>query len=447
MAEHHDDAQTVPADRKAFFAQLNLFFEKNGVMPVAFQNYVLDEEKLMDFALFLRGYMRDAQNLFADLRNEYAVDPDLVDLFKSASEYIVAASRRIGGKKSFNNHEDYYLWKFLAGDNLQQSGYVRVESEIDVSKPNMFLFMPFRIKGQEQEVRKWVFMNMRSSMDNQALFGSHVDVYVNHFPIQKSRSSNIYSLLKTQREPETYFEAADVNFVRAHWLNFIGTDVKLADDGKVLSGQPYPPAQLEKNLGNLSIFSYCSGAANAHRCLNVLYSAAVSLYGEKEASKAMKNVGVLTYGFLPLQECSRYSGIHFYTNAVDDVNRHEPFVNLNNHYLYERTKCVSQNKPASYSVMPDKRNIVIALRMPESMSVWQDGKAVPFRDAEFGHSIRFVTEKNITDKDNYAYHLFRTAFENFSTGVRGFAALDMNGQQNSGNVFINSFLINSAHRL
>lgn len=419
-----------------FLDALNKFLYQNGCAPVLYQKYIIDERNLLEYALFLRGYMRDAQPVLATLNKEHATDPNLIDLFKASSEYVVACNHQFGNKKIFDNNVSYRLWKLHQNHDLSKARYTNATDTIDIKRHNLFLFMPFRIKDNQNEVQKWILNNMRATLDNQEIFPNKVDVYVQHYPIQKSRSSNIYSLLKTLQAPDTYYEQKDMDFVVQNWLKFIKKDPAQKDDAKNL----YSKEELCQNFNNITIFAYCSGAANAHRVLNALYSLTAQSYGEAVAKSAMQEIGVITYGFLPIEEYSLYSGIHFYTSPIDDNNRREPFVNLNNHQLYEQTKCTNAQMPARYSVMPDGRNFIIALQMPEQMSIIKDNRPTFFRDGEYGHNMTFINQPNILDDKNYAYHIFCDTLQKFSLGKRRLKDIELIENTSPDNLIMNSIL-------
>lgn len=435
IPKKHDNL-SLPPRVNLFLDALNKFLYLNGCAPILYQKYLIDEPKLLEYALFLRGYMRDAQPILATLSKQHTTDPHLIDLFKASSEYVVACNHQFGNKKFFDNNTSYRLWKLHQPNNLSQAEYTRAEGHINPCKHNLFLFMPFRIKDNQTEVQKWVLNNMRTTLNNRRIFGSQVDVYVQHFPIQKSRSSNIYSLLETLKTPETYYDEKDLEFVCQNWLKFVKKDPTAEKNTHNL----YKEEELYRNFNNLTIFAYCSGAANAHRVLNALYDVTRQLYGTETAQNAMKQIGVITYGFLPIQEHSLYSGIHFYTNAVADTNRREPFVNLNNHLLYEETKCKSPLLPANYSVMPDGRNFIIALRMPEQMSIIKDNHPLLFKDSEFGHSMNFINQTNLLDDKNYSYHIFCDTLQKFSLGKRDFNDICPAANNTADNLITHSLL-------
>lgn len=417
-----------------FLDSLNKFLYLNGCAPLLYQKYIIDEHKLIEYALFLRGYMRDAQPILATLSKEHATDTHLIELFRASSEYVVACNNQFNNKKFFDNNASYRIWKLHPHNTLLNAQYTNANGMINPNKHNLFLFMPFRIKDNQTEVQKWVLNNMRTTLDNQEIFGTQVDVYVQHFPIQKSRSSNIYSLLQTLKNPKTYYEQKDMDFVVENWLKFIKKET--TDAGNNL----YQEKELYQNFNNITIFAYCSGAANAHRVLNALHELTQQLYGKDIAQNTMQQIGVITYGFLPIEEYSPYSGIHFYTSAIDDNNRREPFVNLNNHLLYEKTKCKLPLQPAKYSVMPDGRNFIIALQMPEQMSIIKDNQPTSFKDGEFGHSMNFINQTNLLDNKNYAYHIFCDTLQKFSLGKRHLKDIELPKNASPNNLIMNSLL-------
>lgn len=395
----------------------NYFMRSSGFSPILYHKYIIDERKLFEYALFLRGYMRDAQHVLKDLQQHHAMDKNLVKLFEASSEYVVACNGKIGDKRTFDNTVQYRTWKIDLSKGLEKASY-EPSKKTNESRHNLYLFMPFRLKDDEKTLSKWMYKNLRQSMDNKQIFADNVDTYVVFYPIQKSRSSNITSLLKTLRGSESFYEPEDMQFVKQNWLNFVADDVKF-DGNKIISAKTYPTDILNENFKNITVFSYCAGTANAHRSLNALYELTADIYGEQTATTAMKNVCVISYGFLPPQEKLRYSGVHFYTNAINDKNKKEPFVNLNNHTLYERTKCVSKDTPARISVMPDKQNYVVALKLTEKHIYFRNGVTEEFKDGEHGHNLTNINTPDLNAHEGYAHQIFRSALENGSMGKRG----------------------------
>ncbi len=415
---------------KAFMSVLNTFLRQAGERPILYQHYAFNEQKLREYALFLRGYMRDAQKVLASLEQKYALDADLIRLFAASSEYVVASNHQTADKRIYDNNVGYRIRKIDLAKGLERAVYEANIGEIAASTQNLFLFMPFRLKDNEQMLSKWMFKTMRQTFDNRAVFAGKNGVasYVVHFPIEKSRSSNITSLLQTLQHSEDYFETQDMDFVRQYWLPYVAKELKADSNNLVQKASPYSASELSENMKKLTIFSYCAGTANAHRCLNALYYIGAQIYGAKTMKQAMKNVFVCSYGYLPLQAKSLYSGAHFYTHALQDSGRREPFVNLNNHALYEKTKNTETNLPAQVSVMPDGRNYIVALNLAPEIIYTEnnvDGFA-NLKDGEFGHNMLNVSTPNLKSADNYAHRLFQSVIENSSQGRRGQEVFNLN---------------------
>lgn len=402
-----------------FMYHLNRFLLHNGEKAFYYKSYVLNEHKLFEYALFLRGYMRDAQTVLAHLKQEHAASKDLIMLFQASSEYVVACNHQLHDKRIFDNNVGYHTWKINLSHGLQNATYQPKSSANDPTQRSLYLFMPFRIEPQEQTLSKWIYMNMRQTLDNPLIFDHQVKTYAVHYPLQKSRSSNISSLLQTLNQPSSYFEPQDLAFVKQNWLSYVAQQIEIDQKGNVLWSKPHTSQQLNNHFRHITIFSYCAGTANAHRCLTALQHITTQIYGKKQTREAMANVFLCSYGFLPIRSELPYSGVHFYSHRINDKQKIEPFVNLNNHALYEQTKCKSPQSSAQLSIMPDGRNFVAALSLPENFSVVQNNQVVPFIDGEFGHSMTNVNTPNILDTDNFAHHLFKSVLQNSSLGLRG----------------------------
>ena len=417
---------SYPPRAQLFLHQLNRFWQQNGESEINFRHYALNEHKLFEYALFLRGYMRDAQKVLANLKQQHAASNDLIELFQASAEYVVACNHQLHDKRIFDNNASYHTWQINLTNGLKNAVYQKPQLTPSGSdKSALYLFMPFRIEPDNRQISKWVYMNMRNTLDNAPFINDQTDVFAVHYPIQKSRSSNIGALLRTLRHPSDYFETPDLEFVRQNWLPYIADNLQIDAKGTVQTAQPYSPQKLCAAFRRINIFTYCAGTANAHRCLTALQHIGTQIYGNELTQKAMTGIFLCSYGFLPVQPKLPYSGVHIYSHLSNDINRLEPFVNLNNHILYEQTKCTTAQFPAHFSVMPDKRNIVVALRLPNKFSTIKDGNITPYQDSEFGHSMTNINTPNILEADNFAHRLFKSVLQNCCTGKRGKEVLDM----------------------
>ena len=420
------DKASYPPRAQLFLHQLNRFWQQNGESAINFRSYAVNEHKLFEYALFLRGYMRDAQKVLANLTQQHAASDDLIELFHASAEYVVACNHQLHDKRIFDNNVGYHTWQIDLTHGLKNAVYQKppfTPSKPD--KPALYLFMPFRIEPDNRQISKWVYLNMRNTLDNAPFVNGQTDVFAVHYPIQKSRSSNIDALLRTLHRPSDYFETPDLEFVHRNWLPYIAENLQIDTNGTVQTAQPYSPQKLCAAFRRINIFTYCAGTANAHRCLAALQHIGAQIYGKELTQKAMTGIFLCSYGFLPMQQKLPYSGVHIYSHFPNDINHLEPFVNLNNHTLYEQTKCTTAQYPARFSVMPDERNIVVALRLPNKFSIIKDNRVTPYHDSEFGHSMTNINSPNILDADNFAHRLFKSVLQNSCVGKRGKEVLDM----------------------
>ena len=416
---------SYPPRTQLFLHQLNRFWQQNGESAINFRNYVINEHKLFEYALFLRGYMRDAQKVLANLKQQHAASNDLIELFQASAEYVMACNHQLNDKRIFDNNIGYHTWQIDLTRGLKNAVYQTHLTPPNPNKSALYLFMPFRIEPNERQISKWVYMNMRNTLDNAPFTSAQTDVFAVHYPIQKSRSSNIGALLGTLHHPSEYFEPQDMAFVRQNWLPYIAENLQIDDKGIVQTAQPHSPQKLCAAFRRINIFTYCAGTANAHRCLTALQHITTQIYGDELTQKAMAGIFLCSYGFLPVQQKLPYSGVHIYSHLSNDTNRLEPFVNLNNHTLYEQTKCTATQAPAHFSVMPDKRNIIVALRLPDKFSIMKNSYVTSYQDGEFGHNMTNINTPNILETNNFAHHLFKSVLQNSCLGKRGKQVLDM----------------------
>lgn len=408
--------------RVCLFEQaINRFLVNCGQKPVRGTSQFADEKNLLTFSLQLSGYIRDAQKALDKLGAAQACDPDLINLYRAAAKYSADCSGRIEGSKYvFKEHCDYRFWKINNTDTLANAEFLRDGFRVNPERRNLIISMPFHIKDTQEELQSWSSKFLNDTLDNKRIFGSQVDVYLAHFPIEQPRGEKFALSLETVRNPQNHFEEVDMRFVRQHLLHFIGTDIRLDRQNRVISGQPYDAETFKENC-RLTFLDYCAGGAHVHRWINAFSHVAAQLYDRNTSEEALRNMFVISHAFLPVQKESKYSGAHFMSSYADDKMRKEPFIKMFNPELYEQSKYrPGTDAPARISIMPDNRNYIIALNLPEDFAVYdkQGGKqALP--DLENGHHMAVITRKNANSSDNYPYRQFTTVLENASLGRRG----------------------------
>ena len=175
----HNNSEQTPSRIKIFLEELNRFFMSSGEVPVHLQNYAINEKALLSYALFLRGYMRDAQKVLQNIESKYTCDTDMLRLFEASSHYAVACNGKIKGSNHVYDDEVGYLFcKVDLSKGIVNARFARQENSINPERKNLVLFMPFRIKNNELELKKWLYKNMYTSLDNPQVFGKDTDVYV-----------------------------------------------------------------------------------------------------------------------------------------------------------------------------------------------------------------------------------------------------------------------------
>ena len=401
---------------------INRFLTNSGQRPVSGSNQFADEKNLLTFSLQLSGYIRDAQKALNNLSNAHACDPDLIALYKAAAKYSADCSGKIPGTKYvFKEHCDYKFWKIQNNDTLVNASFHRHGFNINPQKHNLFLSMPFHIKNTQEELQNWSSKFLGKSLDNKTVFGSLVDVYLVHFPIEQPRGEKFSLSLETIRSPQNYFEDADIRFVQKYWNKFLGKGIKFDKDNKIIKGTPFSNETFKQNCRNITILGYCAGVAHSHRWINAFSHLASQLYNKETTQEALKNIFVISYAFLPIQKENKYSGAHFMSNFANDTLRKEPFIKMFNPELYEQCKYQSNlDAPARITIMPDNRNYIIALNLPENFAIYDNNhNKQNLPNLENGHHMGVITNHNANSLSDYPFRQFTTVLENASLGRRG----------------------------
>ena len=404
-----------------FELAVHRFLERCGEKPVPFLSQYASEKDLLTFSLQLSGYIRDGQKALAQLTSAQAHDKDLIDLYKAAAKYSCDCNGMIEGSKYvFHEHCDYQFWKIRFADKLENSKFNNFGFSVNPKRHNLILAMPFHIGATQAELQQWTSKFMGSTLDNRDIFGSAVDVYLAHFPIEQPRGEKFALALETLRSPQDFFNAADMNFVVKNLAKFAGEDVKVNEKYEVVGGKAYSNQEFVDKCKNLTLVGYCAGGAHAHRWLNAFHHLVAQMYEPQVVQRAMKNIFVLNYAFLPPEIENKYSGVHFMSNYADDTLRKEPFVKMFSPELYERVKYQPSYYPARETVMPDERNIILSCCLPENLKVrGADGQAVLMPNLENGHHMGVVTQSHVLTSYDWPRKVFRTVLQNASLGQRG----------------------------
>ncbi len=430
-----------------FVSSLNNFFAASGQNMFVISPLEVDEKKLLNFALQLSGYIRDAQKSLDQLSDFYARDKDLVTLYHAAANYTVACSGRVNGNKyHFEHHKDYCFWRIDNPQDLAHSSFSEVKEPLDPHRHTLILSMPFHINPTQEGLQKWTYEYMHDTFSSSS-YGKDIDIYVAHFPIEQPRGEKFALTLKTVKNGNDYYEPMDLHMVRYYLQDFIARDLEVDSQGKVIRAEAYNPGELTQNFRNLNIFGYCSGMAHAHRWINTIHSLGSQIYEQSEIDPAMSNIFVTSYAFLPFNENNLYSGAHFMSNYSDDYGRKEPFIKMFNPEMYEKVKYKEEPGRAKITTMPDGRNFIIANELPPDLII-VDQNHLPKRisNQENGHHIAFLTTPNLASDNNFSSQMFANVLQNAASGLRGQEVFTPNHLKNVNDILQNAAIVGNRQR-
>ncbi len=409
-----------------FEKSINRFLIKCGQPPLPETSQFINEKDLLIFSLQLSGYIRDAQKQLNTLQSSHACDPDLINLYKAAAKYSVECNEQIEDSKYiFKEHCPYRFYKIKNHDTLSNAKFNNHGFIVNPHRPNLLLAMPFHIKDTQEELQKWTSKYLNKSLDNKSIFGSQVDVYLAHFPIEQPRGEKFALSLETIRSPETFFDKSDMDFIRQNFLPFIGTDITIDKNNKITGGNFVSANEFKENCKNITILGYCAGSAHAHRWLNAFSHLASQIYDTKTTEAALSNICMVSYAFLPIQKRPKYSGIYLMSNYENDNLRKEPFIKMFNPEGYEKAKFTPDYNIAHISTLSDNRGYIVAFKLAENFMISEGDKKTFLPDIEHGHHMAVVSAKNANSNSNYPNKLFTSIIQNVSLGKRGEEMLNL----------------------
>lgn len=402
-----------------FEKAINRFLNSANIDSIPEIPLDVDENSLLNYAQNISGYLRDAQDALVKLNEKYSHDTDLINLYKSAAKYCVDFSMKgVNSKYNFQDNCQFLAWKVENPNNLTKASF-NDDFTIDPKQKNLIIVMPFHIKPEQDMLRYWSNHFLHQITSNPYVFGNDVNVYMVHIPINQSRGEKFATLLDTMRRPDTYFNKADMNFVKKHLLHFIGKNIELNNQNKVTKGTPYTKEELKQNLGNIPILGYCSGATHSHRWVNAISHIAKQLYPEDVVKDSLQNILIVNYAFLPIKEDLKYSGIYVMSNYADDKDRVEPFIKMFNPTRYEENKYCAENGAFGLHNQEESSNTVVSFPIPEKFIAPNDnGEIKVISNVENGHDMGVITQPNLGSDNNLPFETFKSIVKKAATGEK-----------------------------
>lgn len=436
----------TPLENK-FMERFNRFLERCGQPQIDASHHNISDKKLAQFCADLRFYMISNIQNIQEPSSDFSHDKDLVGLFDSAAQYLIARTRqyRLQGKKipQISDIYDYTVWKVSFTD---EAGHLKIIPSNIAAKPtarNVFVFNPNRCPANEALVKR----QFRHDMQDLFHGSKHEDIktYFIHLPPSYPEEVAVANILTTMRYPEEYTEA-DMSFAQERWGNFLGKNLKYNEDNEITSGYRYSDEDFIANMNNMTIVSYCASTADAHRCLKAFKTLAQQIYEPEIVKQALKNVNLISYAMLPLEKNPDYSGVYFMSNDVINQNNPEHVVLTNFPELYQQVHIAPGDLQTVDSKITETAagDYIVASPMPEaSIQMDKEGRLVDkikdknarAKRLSLDTNLKAAKEGNLANKERRDGHrmqnstsanlghinhiMFKTVFNNSLLGKHG----------------------------
>ncbi len=382
--QHKQEGAVLPEKMQSFMRQFNAFlykFDPKNYQKIETQGYKIEPKEFEDFVLSLRALMIAKSREIPVLSEKETRSADMVAFFDMVKNFCVQNSSKI-----FSDF-DYDCFVRDKDNNLDFC-----DNLPDYNQKNVFFFGVNRSDCSKMDNVNYFFHYATKDLFKQKEF-LNISIYSVCMPITFPEEISASTILKTINQPQKFLDA-DRYFVEEYWSSFVGENLEFDEEGKVVGGKAYSPEKMEEKLKNLKIFSYCMGAANAHRCLNALKNVAYQLYDKTLVDHAWKNIDVVSYAFLLESEKVDYHNISLFCN---DKNPNNPETVLLTNFptQYHNMHLLPEDKSAIQ--IQNKENCkYIALELPKSVSVYNHSGQKVSRNINNrnGHRLQNVTAKN-----------------------------------------------------
>lgn len=349
--------------------------------------YKIDNKKCADYILSIRAQMIASSKYLPDITEQDTRSPEIIEFFENIKDICIASSSKL--YEDF----DYDIFKLDKEHQL-----LKEDDDIpDKDTKNIFFFGVNRSNRQNMEDVNYYFQHATKDLFKQAEF-ANTEVYSVNMPTCFPEEIAASTILKTINYPQS-FNDAERYFVEEYWSHFVGKDLSFDEDGKVAEGEAYSPEELEKNLSNIKIFSYCAGAGNAHRCLNALKHISQQLYDKTTVENAWKKIDVISFAFPLEAEKSDYNHISLICNDKDPTNP-ETVVKTNFPSQYKQIKLNTADK-GSLKITNQSHTKYIALQLNKNTPIFDhNGNDVSRQiNNRNGHRLQNITKKTPYNKN------------------------------------------------
>ena len=361
-------------------------------------NHNINGKVLLDFVRDTRRRMIDCGMRVENLTEDVSRSPALIKLFDDIKNFVV--------KYSAKTNEDY---EYSCFDVDKKSLSVKKFEENKVSSAKQIFFFPVERVNQDEEAHaKKIIEHASGNLFGDKIF-KDVDVKMVSVPWDFPEWLDAANIFHTMTDAEFAIEA-DKKFVMKHWGKFIGKDLEFDEEGNVVAGLPYEKDVLKEKLQSLTVFGYCAGAANAHRCLGYLKKCAEKLYDKDVVNEVWKNINAVNFAFPLESEKVDYTMTALMckggSNTIDDD---VVYVNFPSQY---RTKSLEGN--AKIKVCDEDNCKYVCLRTPDKVVVKENDKLVTKIDMGVeSHKLQNITIQNaVSNNRKCLEYIFASVLKN-----------------------------------
>ena len=357
--KHEQSGWQTPPKMARFIKDFNKFLTKaipDKELHINADGYKIEPKEFSFFVLGLRAQMIAATKNLTNISEKDTRSPEIIEFFENVKELCIDSSSKL--YEDF----DYDLFSY----NHATRELELCEDIPETSTQNMFFFGVNRSNRQNMEEVNYFFNHASKDIFKQKQFDD-VSIYSVCIPKCFPEEISASTIMKTITEP-TRFNEPERYFAEENWSHYIGKDLAFDEDGKVTEGSRHTMEELQTNLRNLKIFSYCAGACSAHRCLNALQNIANQLYDKKTVTKLWQNIDVVSFAFPLEAEKTLYHHVSIMCNDKDSSNP-ETVIKTNFPEQYERLT-LNASDTNSIKIHNSKHSKYIALELNKDAPIY-----------------------------------------------------------------------------
>lgn len=385
-SKHAQENAQTPRKIESFVAELNNFLSKAAPeknLKIDTTGYKIEAKEFANYVLSLRANMIAHSKDIKEIKEKDSRSKEIIEFLDKVKDFCINSSSKL--------YEDFDYDCFQLNKNSQELELY--EDLPNTNSKSLYFFGVNRSNRDNLKDINYYFKHATKDLFQDKIFAD-TDIYSVSMPTCFPEEIAGSSILKTITEPER-FNDAEKYFVEEYWSGYIGKDLEFDEEGKVVGGKKFAPQLLKKRMQNLKIFSYCAGAANAHRCLKALKNIALQIYDKPTVEEAWKNIDVVSYAFPLESEKIDYKNTAIMCNDKNPDNP-ESVILTNFPSQYKELRLSKQDK-GSIKIKNQNNCKYIALELPKDVPIFDhNGQQISRHiNNRNGHRLQNATAKNI----------------------------------------------------